>query len=126
MAHAEPLVQTLMDEVVAAAAACGVVLNPDIVEKMLENTRKMVPYDSSMALDYRFGRPMEIEAIYGLWSKRHGEPKPGFPASKCYGDSFSISKPRVDALRTGPVHFEAFLRAVPKVGRRENKNDLST
>ena len=32
---------------------------------MMENTRKMVPYDSSMRLDFLAGRPLEVEAIFG-------------------------------------------------------------
>ncbi len=35
------------------------------VDKMLADTRKMVPYASSMLLDYRHGRAMEVEAIVG-------------------------------------------------------------
>jgi 2-dehydropantoate 2-reductase len=32
---------------------------------MMEHTDEMVPYDSSMRLDYLAGRPIEVEAIYG-------------------------------------------------------------
>jgi len=59
------LVEKTMREVVAAAGACGVVLDEAIVDRMLENTRKMIPYRTSMKLDYDLGRPMEVEAIFG-------------------------------------------------------------
>jgi 2-dehydropantoate 2-reductase len=32
---------------------------------MMEHTDEMVPYDSSMRLDYKAKRPMEVEVIYG-------------------------------------------------------------
>ncbi len=65
MRRAEPLVRSLMEEVVAAARSCGRDLGDATIEKMLENTRRMVPYESSMSLDFKAGRPLEIEAIYG-------------------------------------------------------------
>lgn len=61
---AASLATTIMLEVRAAAAACGRTLPEDAVPATLENTRKMVPYDSSMRLDYRAGRAMELKAIF--------------------------------------------------------------
>ncbi len=63
--HASLLAEELMLEVREAAAACGSTIEASHATKMLEDTRKMVPYDSSMLLDYRAGRPMEVEAIFG-------------------------------------------------------------
>ena len=63
--QASLLAEELMLEVREAAAACGSVIEASHVTKMLEDTRKMVPYDSSMLLDYRAGRPMEVESIFG-------------------------------------------------------------
>ena len=31
----------------------------------MDNTDEMVPYDSSMRLDFLAGRPIEVESIYG-------------------------------------------------------------
>jgi 2-dehydropantoate 2-reductase len=62
---ASQLAEELMIEVVASAQACGVTIGRDHIDKMLNDTRKMVPYASSMLLDYQAGRPMEIEAIFG-------------------------------------------------------------
>ncbi len=63
--QASLLAEELMLEVREAAAACGKEIELSHISKMLEDTRKMVPYDSSMLLDYRAGRPMEVEAIFG-------------------------------------------------------------
>ncbi|MCA9134893.1 MAG: hypothetical protein KDA45_17110, partial [Planctomycetales bacterium] len=35
------------------------------IQKMLADTKRMVTYDSSMLLDYRGQRAMEVEAIFG-------------------------------------------------------------
>ncbi len=59
------LAEQLMREVHAAAAGCGSVIDESLIDKLLNDTRKMVPYASSMLLDYQQGRPMEIEAIFG-------------------------------------------------------------
>lgn len=63
--RAEPLVRSLMRETVAAARACGTELGDEAIEGMIAHTRKMTPYDSSMRLDWKAGRPMEVEAIFG-------------------------------------------------------------
>lgn len=59
------LVEALMHEVVAGAAACGRRIEDSFVEKMLADTAKMKPYRTSMKIDFDAGRPMEVEAIYG-------------------------------------------------------------
>ena len=59
------LAESLMREIHASAAACGRHVPESAIEEMLEHTRKMVPYDSSMRLDYLAGRPLEVEAIFG-------------------------------------------------------------
>lgn len=63
--HTRALVEDLMREVVAGAAAGGYRIEAAFVEKMLADTAKMKPYKTSMMLDYEAGRPMEVEAIYG-------------------------------------------------------------
>lgn len=59
------LAESLMTEIHKAAAACGRHVPEAAIREMLEHTRKMVPYDSSMRLDYLAGRPLEVEAIFG-------------------------------------------------------------
>ncbi|TWU32923.1 putative 2-dehydropantoate 2-reductase [Novipirellula artificiosorum] len=63
--HACRLANQIIREVHAGAAACGVAVPEEAIEITLEHTRKMVPYDSSMRLDFRNQRPMEVEAIIG-------------------------------------------------------------
>ncbi len=63
-AAATAIAEALMQEVWQAAAACGRPLPNDAIEKTLDHTRQMVPYDSSMRLDYLAGRPMELQAIF--------------------------------------------------------------
>lgn len=59
------LIREQMLEVIAAARALGVKdIDEDFADKMLETTAGMKPYSPSMKLDYDFGRPMEIGAIY--------------------------------------------------------------
>ena len=57
-------VRGLMREVQAIAAADGVLIEDRFVETMETNTDKMTPYAPSMLLDYRAGRPLELEVIY--------------------------------------------------------------
>ncbi len=61
----EALARTLMNEVVSGAAALDRNIDPNFVEKMINDTRKMAPYYPSMKLDYDAGRQMETESIYG-------------------------------------------------------------
>jgi 2-dehydropantoate 2-reductase len=63
--QASLLAEELMNEVRDAATACGKTIELSQIAKMLDDTRKMVPYDSSMLVDYRAGRPMEVESIFG-------------------------------------------------------------
>ena len=59
------LAESLMREIHQSAAACGRQVPESAIEEMLDHTRKMVPYDSSMRLDYLAGRRLEVEAIFG-------------------------------------------------------------
>lgn len=63
--QASLLAEELMIEVRESATACGKSIELSHIAKMLEDTRKMVPYDSSMLVDYRHGRTMEVESIFG-------------------------------------------------------------
>jgi len=62
---ARRLVEQIMQEVVADARACGATLPNEIVGKMLSYTDKMIPYRTSMKIDYDEHSPMEVEAIFG-------------------------------------------------------------
>ena len=59
------LVEQIMHEVVADARACGATLPEQIVAKMLSYTDKMIPYRTSMKIDYDEHSPIEVEAIFG-------------------------------------------------------------
>ncbi|MGB0760587.1 MAG: putative 2-dehydropantoate 2-reductase [Rubripirellula sp.] len=59
------LARDLIEEVHQAAKACGSAISEKVIQTTLDVTREMVPYDSSMRLDYLNQRPMEIEAILG-------------------------------------------------------------
>ena len=77
--HAEAMADAIIREVHAAALACGANLDESVIVKTMDNTRKMVPYDSSMRLDFLNDRPMELEAILEkpiAAAKEHGQPMP--------------------------------------------------
>ena len=59
------LAESIIREVRKTACDCGHVIEPEFVQQMMDHTDKMVPYDSSMRLDFLAGRPIEVEAIYG-------------------------------------------------------------
>ncbi len=63
--YARSLVEQLMSEVVAGAAATGRIIGDRIIQEMLNHTEKMTPYRTSMKVDYDEKRPLEIEAIFG-------------------------------------------------------------
>ena len=58
------LVTDLMREVEAGAAACGAPLPDGFVEDRIAMTDAMVPYRTSMKLDFDAGRALELDAIY--------------------------------------------------------------
>lgn len=58
------LVESLMDETLAGAAACGVELSAGLAAAIRRNTVKMQNYYPSMYHDFMAGRPMELDAIY--------------------------------------------------------------
>ncbi len=61
----EEIARLLMHEVWTIAAADGHHLSRELIHTMLERTRRMEPYKTSMLLDFEAGRPMEVEAIVG-------------------------------------------------------------
>lgn len=73
------LCEAIVREVHDGAASCGVEIPSKAIETTIEHTRVMVPYDSSMRLDFRNRRPMEIDAIFGRPLEavaRHGATMP--------------------------------------------------
>lgn len=62
---ARALVDRLIRDVQASAAAEGRVIDEPFITNMLADTEKMTPYRTSMKLDYDAGRPMEVDAIVG-------------------------------------------------------------
>jgi 2-dehydropantoate 2-reductase len=69
--HTCALAEQLMQEVLAGAVACiGAAqpercIAPDFIRTLLDYTKKMQPYRTSMKLDYDDRRPLEVEAIFG-------------------------------------------------------------
>jgi 2-dehydropantoate 2-reductase len=59
------LVMEIMHEVVAGASSCGHPIAETFVREMLDYTDSMVPYRTSMKIDFDEKRPMEVEAIFG-------------------------------------------------------------
>lgn len=62
--EARELAEQLMWEVLRSARACGVDIPDNHVRQNMEYTEKMVPYASSMLLDYQNQRPLELDAIF--------------------------------------------------------------
>jgi 2-dehydropantoate 2-reductase len=59
------LIKQLMQEVLEGAKSCNRQISENFIDKMLTNTEKMKPYQTSMKRDYNAGYPLEIEAIFG-------------------------------------------------------------
>ncbi len=64
-ATGEQLVRDIMAEVIASARANGVKMDDDLIEQNIHRTREMSAYQTSMQIDRRLGRDLEIEAIIG-------------------------------------------------------------
>jgi 2-dehydropantoate 2-reductase len=67
--------RAVMDEILEAATACEITIEPTFADEMIRMTDAMKPYDPSMRLDFLAGRPLETEAIYGNfidYAQRHG------------------------------------------------------
>lgn len=63
--YTRSLVEQLMEEVVAGAAATNRKISDRFIQTMLDYTEKMTPYRTSMKIDYDERRPLEVEAIMG-------------------------------------------------------------
>ena len=60
----ESLVRELMLEVIAGANALGFDIPASLADKQIERTRTMGAYKASTLVDFEFGRPLELEAIF--------------------------------------------------------------
>ncbi len=58
------LIRSIMDEVVAAAAACGFTLPSGLADKLIEGTTQLPDYLPSMYHDHAHRRPLELTALY--------------------------------------------------------------
>jgi 2-dehydropantoate 2-reductase len=63
--HTRALAEAIMREVLAGARACGREIRADFVQKMIDMTVAMAPYQASMKIDFDQRKPMEVEGIYG-------------------------------------------------------------
>lgn len=63
--YAKALVEQLMREVVAGAAADNCHIPDSFIQRMLNHTAKMKPYRTSMKIDYDQRRSLEVEAMFG-------------------------------------------------------------
>lgn len=73
------LLTRVMREVIAVAAAEGVTLAADLIDRQVRHTATMGAYQSSMQVDRRQGRALEVEAILGeplRRAQRLGVPTP--------------------------------------------------
>ena len=59
------LINNIMKEVAFLAKKTGHPLSETAIEHNLRDTAKMIPYKTSMLLDYENKRPMEVDAILG-------------------------------------------------------------
>lgn len=59
-----PLVRRIMEEIVTAAGALGVIIEADFLDTMIHHTQKMIPYRTSMKVDYDSRRPLELDSIF--------------------------------------------------------------
>lgn len=74
------LAYTLMREVQSIAKADKVDIGDEFIQTMLDNTVKMRPYLTSMLLDYRAGKPLELAAILANPLQRAKQKKIAAPA----------------------------------------------
>ena len=63
--HSLQLAESLMAEVHHAANSCGANIPAEAIEHTIEVTKSMVPYDSSMRIDFLNQAPMEVEYMFG-------------------------------------------------------------
>lgn len=60
----EHLIENIMEEVKFCAEQDGCEISSNFLAKMIQDTKKMTPYKTSMLLDFEKKMPMEVDAIY--------------------------------------------------------------
>lgn len=60
----EKLVRELMHEVIAAANALGLRIDPGYAELQIDRTRTMGAYRASTLIDFQRGQPLELESLF--------------------------------------------------------------
>jgi 2-dehydropantoate 2-reductase len=88
------LVISIMEEVVAAAQACGAPLTAEDADAMVKATEAMVPYQSSMAFDLAAGRPLEHDAIHGAAVQAAAERGIAMPRVEALWRALDVLDPR--------------------------------
>lgn len=63
---AEPFTRSLMREVITIGRACGVPLEDELVDQLMDKINALPGIGSSMQTDCKSGRPMEIDVILGF------------------------------------------------------------
>ena len=58
-------IRNIMEDVLKVAILEGHDIKATLIDTMIENTKKMTPYKTSMLIDYERGLPLEIDAILG-------------------------------------------------------------
>lgn len=60
------LVRQIMQDVITAASAANITINPDLIESHITNTKKMGAYYTSSHVDRQNHRPLEVDALFTL------------------------------------------------------------
>lgn len=68
-----PMTRRLMTEVINVAKKCDVPLDDALPDRLIEKILAMHAIGSSMQLDYKNGRPMEVDIILGYPVKKGRE-----------------------------------------------------
>lgn len=68
----ESLVRELMHEIIAAANAQNLKIDPELADFQIERTRKMGAYRASTLIDFERGQPLELQALF-LEPLRHAK-----------------------------------------------------
>jgi len=64
--HVKQVVASIMNEVIAVAAAFGIHIDPSIVERSIEMTTGSAGVNTSMLQDFEKGKPLELDALLGV------------------------------------------------------------
>ena len=71
--NSTPMTRKLMQEVIDVARKAGVPVKNGLIDELIDKILKMPPIGSSMQVDCKNGRPMEVEIILGTPVKKGKE-----------------------------------------------------